>query len=536
MLTQRPRLQAVALLAGLSLIASLAGCSGGGSTSSSSTLSIGAAEEPDTLDPQTTNAAMARLILRYAGDTLVSMDPSGGGKTTPGLAKSWRTSADGLHWTFDLKSGVKFQNNDAMDASAVKASFDRAMNPATKAGTAAALIKPIKQVRAVGSSQVVIDLKYRYSLFLQNLADPAASIVDAKSATSMGKGFGRAPVLTGPWKVTQWASGDHITLVRNGAYAWGPPYVAAGAPKLQTLNFRIIPDDATRVAALQAGEIQASTTVPAANMKQFASNTSFTSYRYLRPGVGLFLEFNVTKAPFNDIKVRKALNYAIDKQQVIKVALLGEGTAACGPLPSSIPGYWPGMCDYAPKYDPAQAKSLLAQAGWRPGSNGMLEKGGKPFTLTLYSSATPTSWNSSAQLIQQQLKQLGITVKIQNFEFGTLLSKAQKGEDAAHLMGYTYSTADILDLWFRSSNIGTGLNLSHTNDGHLDSLISAYQQQLTDAGRTNALRTVQKYVSDQSLWVPLWVPNEDIVTAAGLHGATLSKLGYLVLNQAQLTS
>lgn len=542
MLTRRTRLGAVALLVGWSLITSMAACSssgsGGTNTSSttSSTLNIGVAEEPDTLDPQTTNGAMGRMILRYAGDTLVSMDPSGGGKITAGLAKSWRTSDDGLHWTFDLKTGVKFQNHEVVDAAAVKASFARAMDPATKAGTAASVVTPIKQVRAVGSSTVVIDLKYPYSLFLQNLADPAASIVDAKAAASMGKSFGRTPVLTGPWQITQWASGDHITLTRNGDYAWGPPYVGAGPAKLHTLTFRIIPDDATRVAALQAGEIQVSTTMPPAHMKQFAANSSFTSYKYLRPGVGLFLEFNVTKAPFDDIKVRRALNYAIDKQQVIQVALLGQGTVACGPLPPSIPGYWSGMCDYAPKYDLAQAKSLLAQAGWHPGADGVLAKNGKPFTLTLYSSATPPTWNSSAQLIQQELKTIGITVKIENLEFGTLLSKAQKGEDAAHLMGYTYNTADILDLWFRSSNIGTGLNLSHTRDPHLDSLISGYQHQLTDAGRTAALITVQKYVSDQSLWVPLWVQEEDIVTAAGLQGAKLSKLGYLVLNQAQLTS
>jgi peptide/nickel transport system substrate-binding protein len=409
------------------------------------------------------------------------------------------------------------------------------MNPATKAGSAAAVIKPIKQVRAQGASTVVFDLKHPYSLFLQNLADPSASIVDAKAAASAGKAFARAPILTGPWQVTQWTSGDHITLTRNANYAWGPPYAGSGPAKLNTLTFRIIPDDATQVAALQSGDIQASTALPTANIAAFESNSGFNSYKYLRPGVGLFLEFNITKAPFNDPAVRKALNFAIDKQQLVKVALLGQGSAACGSLPPSIPGFWPGICDYAPKYDPNQAKTLLAQAGWQPGAGGILQKNGTPFQFTLYNSATPATWNSSAQILQQQLKAVGIGMKIQNMEFGTLLSKTQAGDDAAHLMGYTYNTADILDLWFRSSNSGTGLNLSHVKDPHLDALINDYQGQLTDAGRNAALVAAQKYISDQALWVPLWTPQEDIVAAAGLQGAQLSKLGYLILNQAQLS-
>jgi peptide/nickel transport system substrate-binding protein len=495
---------------------------------------MGIPEEPDTLDPQTTNAAQARMILRYAGDTLVDIAPSANGEIVPGLATSWHSSANGLTWTFDLKSGVKFQNNDPMNAAAVVASFQRAMSPNTKAGSVSAVIKPIKTVTAVGATTVVFDLKQPYSLFLQNLADPSASIVDAKVADSEGSKFGRAPVLTGAWKVTQWVSGDHITLTRNPAYNWGPPFAGNGPAKLQTLTFRIIPDSATQVAALESGEIQALAAVPTDNIKSFDANPNFTNYKYLRLGVGLFLEFDVNKAPFNDIRVRKALAYAIAPQQLVNVALLGQGSVACGPLPPSIPGYWSGMCNYAPKYDPSRAKALLAQAGWKPGPGGVLEKNGAPLNFTLYSSATPATWNTSAQLLQQQLKAVGIGMTIQNLEFGTLLSKAQAGADAAHLMGYTYNTADILDLWFRSTNSGAGLNLSHIKDPHLDSLINAYQTQTTAAGRNAALAAVQKYITDLALWVPLWNDEQDIATTKQLQGVQLSNQGYLILNQAHL--
>lgn len=496
---------------------------------------MGIPEEPDTLDPQTTNAAISRMILRYAGDTLVDTSPSSNSEIVAGLAKSWHVSANGLQWTFVLKSGVKFQNNDPVNAAAVVASFERAMSPSTKAGTVTAVTNPIKDVKAEGTSTVVFDLKQPYSLFLQNLTDPSASIVDAKVAAAAGEAkFGRAPVLTGPWKVTQWVSGDEITLTRNPGYDWGPSFAGRGAAKLQTLKFEIIPDSATEVAALESGEIQALDGVPTPNMKSFAANPSFKSYEYVRPGVGLFLEFNVDKAPFSDITVRKALAYAINAQQITKVALLGQGIVACGPLPPSIPGYWSGMCGYAPKYDPGKATALLEQDGWKPGPGGILEKAGKPLDFTLYSSATPSTWQTSAELIQQELKAVGIGMTIQNFEFGTLLSKAQAGQDAAHLMGYTYNTADILDLWFKSTNSGNGLNLSHIKDPHLDALINDYQSATTTAGQTAALDSLQKYIVNLGLWVPLWVPDDDIAATSQLQGAVLSKQGYLVLNQAHL--
>jgi peptide/nickel transport system substrate-binding protein len=410
------------------------------------------------------------------------------------------------------------------------------MNPATKAGTVSAVTKPMKTISAVGNDKVVITLANPYSLFLQNLANPSASILDAKVAASEGSSFGRSPVLTGAWSVTKWVSGDHVTLTRNSSYNWGPAYAGGKPAKLKTLNFEIIPDSATQVAAQQSGQTQMTYAVPTQNIKTFKADPStYTSYPYLRSGVGLFLEFNVTKPPFNDPIVREALNYAVNKKALVSTTLLGQGQAACGTLPPSIPGYWSGMCSYAPQYDKAKAKALLEKDGWTPGSDGVLQKDGQPFKFTLYSAATPSTWNTSSQLLQQQLKAVGIDMTIENMEFGTLLSKTEAGADSAHLMGYTYTTADILNLWFRSSNSGGGLNLSHVDDPKLDALINAYQTQTTNSARNAALETVQKYVSDLNLWVPLWVPEEDIVTTSKLKGATLSKQGYLVLNKASLS-
>ncbi|MFZ0215090.1 MAG: ABC transporter substrate-binding protein [Candidatus Dormiibacterota bacterium] len=496
---------------------------GGSGTNANATVTIGLPEEPDTLDPQRSNAAATGDILDVAGNALVAQNPQG--KIVPDLAGSWTTSSDGLHWAFNLIHGASFQNGDPVDAQTVVASFQRAMNPATQPGAIAALLAPVADVKATGQYQVTFDLKQQYSPFLTNLASGNASIVDAAVAAKEGSQFGRAPVLTGPYRITSWQAGTSITLVRNSAYHWGPSYQHQGPGYIKSLVFRIITDDSTMAAAIQSGEVQSTYSLSTAKVKQFQGSSQFHLFHYLRKGVGLYLEFNVNKAPFNDVKVRQALNYAIDKQAIIKVALQGMGVPACGPLPSSIPGYWSGICNYGPKYDPAKAKQLLGEAGWTPGPGGVLQKDGQPFQFTVSTMATPSSWNDSAQLLQQQLKAIGINMQIQNYEFATLLARAEAGQDAAHLMGYTYTDPDILYLLFDSQAGSEGINLSHVSDPKLDQMLQQYREQQSLQQQNQTYEEIQKYVVDQGIQVPLWVNQNYGVTASNLQDVKLNFQG-----------
>lgn len=496
------------------------------------TLTLALTEEPDTLDPQKTSTAVTGLILRYAADTLITKDPKG--KYVAGLAASWEVSEDGLSWTFQLKPGVKFSNGDPLDAAAVKASIERAINPATKSPIAGDLYGKVGSVSAVSPTVVRVQLKEAFSPFLDNLTDPRAAIVNAKAAQVAGDQFGRAPVLSGPWKVASWRSGDRITLERNPDYSWGPAYVHRGAPYLQQLVFRVIPDAATQVTAFQAGEVQLLPTVPPTNVKQLQAAGTYQFFNFLRTGVGLFLEFNTTKAPFDDLRVRQALNYAIAKDAVVRIALQGLGEPACGPLPPSISGYWDDICDYAPKLNLDKARDLLAQAGWKPGAGGALSKDGKPFEFTLYTAPIDT-WTQSAQIVQAQLQALGIKMDIQTFEFGTLLDKLKKGEQQAHFMGYTYTSPDIVYLWFHSSNIGSGLNLSHFKDAALDGLIDRSRKEARPEPRNNLYRDIQKYLVDKALWVPLWTNQNFVAVQPQLKGIQISNQGFPVLMDAYLS-
>ncbi|HET8680135.1 MAG TPA: ABC transporter substrate-binding protein, partial [bacterium] len=487
-------------------------------------------EEPDTLDAQKTSAALTGLLMRYLGDTLITKDLQG--NVTAGLAHSWSASRDGLSWTFQLRQGVKFHDGTPLTAQTVKASVDRALAPETKSPIAGALFGPIASVQATGDLTVVIRLKEPFSPFLDNLTDPRAMIVSPQAVQQLGDRFGRSPVGTGPFKFQEWRSADRIVFVRNPDYQWGPKHVHTGPAYIERLVLRIMPESAAQVAAFERNELSI-LGVPPTDVRRLQSGGKYAFHTFLRKGVGLFMEFNVTKEPFNDLRVRRAFNFAIEKKSVLQIGLEGLGEIAHGPLPPSIWGYWDGITEYAPGYDPGQAKRLLAEAGWQPGAGGVLHKDGKPFSFVLYMAPIDT-WRRSAQIVQSQLRAFGIQMDIQTFEFGTLLAKLRAGEHQAEFMGYTYTSPDIVQVWFHSSNVGTGLTFSHHKDPALDKMIEASRTLPSPQRRLELYRDIQRFIVDKALWVPLWTNTNYIALQPNVQGAKIHPDGFVVLNDAFL--
>jgi len=493
-------------------------------------LVLASTEEPDTLDAQKTGTAVTGLLMRYLGDTLVTKDLQG--NYIPALARSWNVSRDGLTWTFQLKPGVRFHDGTPFNAQAVKFSIERALAPETKSPIAGSLFGPVASVTTAGDLTVVIKLKQPFAPFLDNLTDPRAMVVSPQAVRELGDRFGRSPVGTGPFRFQEWRSADRIIFARNPDYQWGPSYVHAGPPFVERVVVRIMPESAAQVAAFERGELSV-LGVPPTDVKRLQATKKYPFFSFLRKGIGLFMEFNVTREPFSDIRVRRAFNHAIEKNSVLQIGLEGLGEIAYGPLPPSIWGYWEGIKDYAPAYDPGRAKALLAEAGYRVGPGGVLEKDGRPFAFTLYTAPIDT-WRRSAQIVQAQLRAYGITMDIQTFEFGTLLSKLKAGEHQAEFMGYTYTSPDIVQLWFHSSNIGTGLTFSHNKDPKLDALIEASRRETEQGKRLAIYRDIQKYIVDNALWVPLWINTNYIAVQPAVKGARVHPDGFLVVNDISL--
>jgi len=495
------------------------------------TWTIGITEEPDTLDPHKTGAAVTQTIMRNVCDPLIAKDFNG--NYVPGLATKWTISPDGLTWDFTLRTDVTFQDGTPFNAAAVKYSFDRILNPATKSAVAASAIGPVSSVTVTGDNAVQLKLSQPFAPLLDGLTNSGAvAMVSQTAVQKEGDNFGRKPVSTGPYMVEEWRSGDHITLKRNPNYKWAPPFLHQGGPAyIDSLVFRIIVEDAARTAAFEAGEIN-EIGVPSTDVASIKQSGSYWTVDYLRKGV-VFLEFNVTKPPFDDLTVRQAFNYAIDKQTVLNSAVQGLGILAYGFLSPSIADYWPGIVDYAPHYDQAKAKALLDQAGWK--LNGKVrEKNGQPFKFTLYNLKLD-AWDRAAQVVQSELKDIAVQMEIQDFEFGTLLTKLKAGEQTMDMMGYTYPNPDIAYIWFDSANIGTGLAFSHDKDPKLDALIAKSRSTMDATARAQVYQDLQKYIVDQALWVPLWIDKYTEAYDKSIHDATFHPDGYTVYFDAWLS-
>ncbi len=501
------------------------------SPESGGTWTIVATNEPDTLDPHKTGAAITQTILRNVCDPLIWKDLEG--NYVPGLATDWTISDDGLTWDFNLRSDVKFQDGTPFNAEAVKTSFDRIRDPETKSAGASSALGPVDSITVTGDNSVQFVLAEPFAPLLDGLTNSGfLATLSPTSIADGGEDIGRKPISTGPYLVDEWRSGESIVLKKNPDYAWAPEFLHQDGPAyLDSLVYRIMTEDAAISAAFEAGEVN-QISVPSTDVSRIKEDDQFWTADVLRKGV-VFLEFNVTKAPFDDLKLRQAVNYAIDKEAVLNAAVQGLAIPAYGFLPPSIAGYWPGIEQYAPGYDKSKAEQLLDEAGWALDGD-TRKKDGEELKFTLYSLKSD-SWTRGVQVVQSQLKDIGIGMDIQIFEFGTLLEKCQAGDHQMETMGYTYPIPDIVYLWFDSANIGSGLNLSHTDDPDLDALISRSRTTMDEDERNVVFEDLQKYIVDHAIWAPLWIDNYTWAYDNSIQGAQIHPDAYTIYFDAWLT-
>lgn len=487
-------------------------------------LIISISELPDTLDPHKTGAAVTSTILRNVSDPLIRKNFDG--EFVPGLASEWSISEDGLTWTFKLREDVKFHDGTPFNAEALKANFDRIIDPETTAVSARTAVGSMASTSVVDEYTFEFVTEEPYAPLLNNLSGALLSPVSPSAVESMGDEFGRAPVMSGPWMVDEWRTGDRIILKRNPDYNWGPDSMHEGPAHIETVIFQSIMEEASRIAAFEAGETH-QVTLPAVDIQRMIDADQYSIVNYLRLGM-VFVEFNIQAEPFTDVTVRRAINHAVNKEDVLGAAVEEYGQPAYGFLSPSLFGYWDGIEEYSPVYDVEQAKALLAEAGWEDtDGDDILEKDGAKFEFTMLNLPTD-AWARAAQVVQSQLKAVGIKMEIQQMEFATLLEEAKAGNHQAEMMGYTTSDPDIAFTWFDSSNAGTGLNMSHVNDPELDRMIEDARVEMDMEKRAEMYAEMQRYIVDLALWVPLWVDQYYIAFSRSLKNATFHDDGYAV--------
>ena len=460
------------------------------------TLTWGQWDKIDSIDPALTTGAAAGEIAQNILDTLITLDAEQ--KPHPALATKWTIEDSGKKFTFTLRDGVKFHDGTTLTSAAVKQSFERILKPELKAGAVVSLIGPIDTITAPNDSTVVFQFKSGYYAFMLQIWRYFFGIMSPKyMATLKPADPAVAPVGSGPFMFDSRSPDGVVTLKAFPDYNWGSEtFKNRVAPYLQTLKFRAITEPSTRIATLESGENLLIDEIPEADYARLKNNSKYAFVLSPRASHTLGFSMNVAKAPTDDRAVREAVNWAVDRTSIVDKVFFGVHHVSVGPLSE---GVWARdeSIEKAFSFDPAKAKKILEDAGWKlPASGPIREKGGQKLEIALATFRSP--WTEIAQAMQSQLRDVGIDLKVQVMERGPYLDYVRAYK---HNMAATSSTAidpdGILRVCYHSANRTTGSNFSNVNDKDLDALLTKGQsQELGTPERRQTYVDAQKKVMD----------------------------------------
>ena len=361
--------------------------------------------EPPGLDPTTNPAAIIdRVVYSNLFEGLVKFNQKG--EVVPALAKSWEVSKDGKVYTFNLHKGVKFHNGRPFTAADVKYTLDLARDPENKTKVHKEYYEGISDVKAVNNDTVEITLNAVNSMFLYDLARGDSVIL----AKDMQPEMKTNPVGTGPFKFEEWIKGDHVTLVKFD------DYYRSGTPYLDKVIFKFIDTAPARNAALMAGDIDVIGYIASPETAvEFEKDARFKIHNGVTTG-DVIMSTNNSKEPFNDVRVRQAMAYAIDRKAIIEGAMFGYGTPIGSHMSPINPCYVDLTWMYL--YEPEKSKRLLAEAGYPDGFEAVIK----------LPSMYPYSVRSG-EIIADLFKKVGIRLKIELIEWGQWIDRVYMNAD-----------------------------------------------------------------------------------------------------------
>ncbi|MEW9701368.1 ABC transporter substrate-binding protein [Paenibacillus sp. SI8] len=531
----------------MALLLAVTGCSSAKNTSGQSSkgaqetketavtggeLTYGLATSPDTLDPHRSGLAVAVRVIRTIYDSLVVQLPDGSIK--PWLATEWTVSPDGKSYTFKLRKDVKFQDGTPFNAEAVKFSYDRILDPATKAANSAALLKPYKSAEVIDEFTVKLNLETPSRAFLGNLSQALLGIVSPTAAKKDGDQFGKHPVGSGPFSFVKWDENAAIQVKRNPDYNWAPEIVAnKGKSYLDQITFKIIPEEATRIGSVQSKQVLAAETIPPQNIISLKNDKNVQVLQVNTVGLPYTLFFNIKHAPWNDAKLRQAVQAAIDVDAIVKTLYLGTYQRAWSPLTPGILGYDASL-ENGLKADAAKANKLLDELGWTKGADGIREKEGKKLSIH-YVDGSPNreKRNDIAVIVQQQLKQVGIAVDV---EITKDIANVVNTKGAYDLYGNSQVNSDPTALYsFYHTSDPKGRNsLSGLSDPQVDKLLEQGLVEQDDKQRIEIYKQVQHYIIDNAVVIPIYVFPYTVAASSSVKGLKFDSLGYPLFNDAFL--
>jgi peptide/nickel transport system substrate-binding protein len=482
------RLLMTALLASSALI---------GGAAAQTTLVVGMAADPTGLDPEAVLNNTSGFVMATIYDPLIKYK-AGSVEVEPGLAESWQASEDGLTYTFKLRKGVKFHDGTPFNApnyiKTIKRLLDK-QDPDSifNTGPVESFIddtyEDVASYTAPDDSTVVFKFKTSSAPFTTNLAMVWNGVVSPEAVHKYGKDFRNHPVGTGPFIFKEWRQGDQVSLEANPDY-WG------GKPKVDRLVFKVMPDAQARLLAIKKGDVHILADVNTQTVEGAKGDANLEIIT--QPGLavsGAGMPFGIK--PFDDKRVRQALNYAVDKDAINKSLFKGLSTTMTAPLPEAQWGFDPTLKAYP--YDPAKAKQLLAEAGYPNG-----------FKVEFLTYNSPRGYNSAgadlAVAVQGYLQKVGVEASVRKQEMGAYLTEIRNKEKqfpGMFMVGWTGDNGDpdnfAYELW-ASANIPV-TNTPHYKNPEVDKLLDQARHVPDHDKRVALYHQAQKLIWDDCPWI-----------------------------------
>lgn len=462
------------------------------------TLTVQLTADPESLDPHVTTHLWASRTLQLIHDTLVVLDYDGTIK--PGLAESWEVSPDGLIYRFHLRRGVRFHSGKPLTAADVKYSLERWKT--TPKSPTAYNIDQVAAVEAPDEYTVVLRLSQPFVLLLDNLTSGWASILNREAVERLGQNYGVSGAEgTGPFKFVEWTRNQRLVLERNPDYNWGAAIFSNRGPAyVDRVEFRIIPEEGTRVAEFEAGNIDILSDVPGVEVSRLEKSAAGSVVKYDQLQTS-FIGLKTSDPILADVRVRRALNHATNKDEIISSVRYGLATPALGVLHPKTWGYWKGIEQAAYKFDPQRAAQLLDEAGWKPGPDGIRQKDGQRLRLNHIITDTEAA-KLQAQVIQEQWRRVGVELQIRPLESAAFFAALRAGEHQTFAINVFYNNADVLYFYFHSRQ-RPAPNRFDWADPRTDELLEKSRSTLDEGQRLQIYEELQRIVHENALWVPL---------------------------------
>lgn len=475
------------------------------------------------LDPHGSNDTPSSNVAFNIYEALLVQDENM--ELQPGLATDWEM-VDDLTWQFTLREGVTFHDGSDFNADVVQANFDRVLDDAV-ASPRAFLFEMVEEVNVIDDYTVEFVTEFPFSPLPAHIAHNGGGIISGElieadyAAMEEGSDPGTVindnPVGTGPFAFESWEPGEEVVLVRNEEY-WD------GAPALDSITFRVVPEGSTRLADLETGAVHISDPISPSDISRVEGTDGM--FVNQQPSVSLsYIGFNAEKEPFNDPLVRRAISHAIDQQSIIDGIYDGIGVPAIGPLAPDVFGFDENVSGL--EHDLDLARELLAEAGFEDG-----------FSTTLWTNDNQDRIDT-ATVVQSQLEEIGIDVEVEIVEWGAYLADTAAGEHDMFILGWSTVTGDAdygMFPLFHSSNFGEAGNRTFFATDELDALLEDARQSSDEDERLELYSQAQEILVEEAPMI--YVHHQEFLLAVsddveGLwqHPTGILQLRDVTLNQ-----